>query len=169
MKIRSGFVSNSSSSSFIVISSNGDSSVLEEIRAKHGNCDEFVLDGSYGTYEFGWEWNTYSDFWSKLNFAYIQAKYCATGSGSVSPSETHPEWMEMLERVLKRSLNVKNIVWKIIVDQYNQYDQDVRGYIDHQSASHEGRNVDMFESEDALENFLFNKTSYIEGGNDNED
>jgi hypothetical protein len=40
-------------------------------------------------------------------------------------------------------------------------------YIDHQSASSEGECMEMFESEDALYNFLRFQESYIRGGNDN--
>lgn len=40
-------------------------------------------------------------------------------------------------------------------------------YIDHQSASIEGECMEMFESEDALYNFLRFDESYIRGGNDN--
>ena len=40
-------------------------------------------------------------------------------------------------------------------------------YIDHQSASSEGECMEMFESEDALYNFLRFQESYVRGGNDN--
>jgi hypothetical protein len=41
------------------------------------------------------------------------------------------------------------------------------GYIDHQSASYEGENMEMFEDEQTLHDFLFSNNSYIQTGNDN--
>jgi hypothetical protein len=59
MKNRKGFVSNSSSSSFIIISDS--------------NLDSFVSPVNLltGEYEFGWEQDTFSDVASKLNFCFL--------------------------------------------------------------------------------------------------
>ena len=41
-------------------------------------------------------------------------------------------------------------------------------YIDHQSSACEGECMEMFESEDALWNFLRFEESHVRGGNDND-
>ena len=160
MKHRSGFVSNSSSSSFIVIGSTVDDDVVEKLRHKYGERDVLAITPDLGCHEFGWENTKYSTFWDAVMFSFMQAEYV---------QEEHPEWMQMLNRVLKRELAVKHIVWGITTKWGNSAPKEtLRGYIDHQSASSEGTNTEMFKSEDALTNFLFSDDSYIQGGNDNE-
>lgn len=41
------------------------------------------------------------------------------------------------------------------------------GYIDHSSSACEDQNLEMFETEENLKNFLFNNSSYIQNDNDN--
>ncbi len=157
MKIRSGFVSNSSSSSFIIISGCCDQTELEFhkniVKANEG---KLVVDGTRGTCEFGWENDCYTDFYSKLNFAYLQYLYVR---------DEHPEWLGMLEDVLGDELGVMDIDWVLQTDKYNEPGY---AYIDHQSASIEDSNTEMFDSVNNLRAFLFSKDSYIQGGNDND-
>ena len=89
MKIRQGFVSNSSSSSFIVISK--------------GKCihpswygQDLVIFGDCGNSQFGWEFERWNDIESKINFCYIQAR-----------DVKREDWIEMLEKVLKRECSIK--------------------------------------------------------------
>ena len=144
MKIREGFVSNSSSSSFIVISHDYNEllpSIPEVLTFSHSlRC---------GTSEFGWEEYAHNDFYSKFNFCVIQASYIP---------EKFLEYWFMLENVM----NSIGVTIEYDVEVENTY-----AYIDHQSASYEGENMEMFESEENLKNFLFNKNSYIQTGNDN--
>ncbi len=159
MKTRNGFVSNSSSSSFIVIGSNIPDHVKErEIAALKNeiHCGGVLhIKPKLGTYEFGWDEETYDDLFSKIIFCYLQARYFV-GSDSEKPDS---EKMEMLERVLKAKAEVDAVHW---------FFEEDEGYIDHQSAAHEGQNLEMFESDEILSNFIFGGgASYIQGGNDN--
>jgi hypothetical protein len=71
MKIRNGFVSNSSSSSFLVISTNS-----EEYRPtfKYEGVDLNIPEDFGGNTEFGRENVNYTDFGSRLNFALMLAE-----------------------------------------------------------------------------------------------
>jgi len=147
MKIRSGFVSNSSSSSFIVISQEG----YQPFR-----LGSFVKipDHFYdSTYEFGWGPGRISDTESKINFAYLQCL-----------DVNNEEWLELLEEVLKEETGVEKIVWNFAK---SYEDRGIEGYIDHQSSAGEGKNTQIFESKETLRAFLFNNGSYIQLDNDN--
>lgn len=162
MKIRSGFVSNSSSSSFIVISHNDkdESYELRKIYESAG-MTTLVVDGKLGHTEFGWEREEYSDFGSKLIFAYLQSYYLIKYK-----DERGEKWLAMLEEVIKETLGVEEIEWNINTDYADG--KNTWAYIDHQSASYEGSNIEMFENKHSLKRFLFNTDSYIETGNDND-
>ena len=151
MKTRQGFVSNSSSSSFVIISNFGNL-----ISPKLPS--QLVVDGSHGETEFGWKFENYYDFWSKLNWAYMQASYMS------SPKKE--TWTDMIEEVIKRNTDVETIDWRITTS-YPPEEGKVDGYIDHQSCCYEGENTEIFDSINKLTNFLFNPNSHIEDGNDN--
>lgn len=141
MKTRHGFVSNSSSSSFIVI--NTDKSTHHP-----PNLPAYFSVGDQGQDEFGWQDEQYDSFESKLNFAFLQAKEAS--------KDGNDEWLEMLRVVLGEC-------------GATEIDEDMGewSHIDHQSAYCEGENCEMFESLEQLRNFLFNSSSYIQCGNDN--
>lgn len=159
MKIRSGFVSNSSSSSFIVISQSGKDET-QELHEKYSTTT-LVVDGNLGHTQFGWEFEEHAGFGSKLIFAYLQAYYLIENE-----DERGKTWLTMLEEVVKETLGVKKIEWDITT-RYN-YDEKKWAYIDHQSASIEGMNTEMFVDKKSLKLFLFNTYSYIRTGNDND-
>lgn len=148
MKIKTSFTTNSSSSSFVVIDNSG-----KNIFPKFGT--ELVVDNDFGETEFGWGPGECRYVGDRINFAYLQTLY---GSGS------HPEWLVMLENVIKNNTGVKEIDWRV-TDSYN--DAGIWGYIDHQSCASEGENIEIFESEEVLKNFLFGEGSYIVLDNDN--
>ena len=138
MKERIGFVSNSSSSSFIVIG-NGES---EGYFVKPEVSDGCIVFGKKGETEFGCGPERITDVFSRINFAHIQA-------------ENKPEWQEMIDDIIKNEIGCDTILWEL------------SGYIDHQSSACEGSNVEMFNSEDSLRRFLFCDDSFIQLDNDN--
>ena len=158
MKIRNGFVSNSSSTSFIVIGTVKNDDTIASLRKEWGNQEVLHVTPDLGRHHFGWERRTYTHFWDRVIFSWIQAKYVQS---------SYPDWMEMLNDVLKDKLNVKQISWELsVVGNTGNYKDQC--FIDHASASNEGRNTNMFENKQTLGMFLFSPSSYIQGGNVNE-
>ena len=149
MKIRNGFVSNSSSSSFVVTKSKG---CFEKKR----ELNKYII-GKNGETEFGWNRSPYYDSDSKINFSWLQANYI---------KDNCPEHMEMLMSVLEEWFNCKEIE-SIIENNWKTEEGKVYGYIDHQSASYEGENLEIFDSRKNLINFLFNNESFLVTDNDN--
>lgn len=149
--IRHGFVSNSSSTSYIII----DASIGHNIPQFK---DDLIVDASFGTTEFNWGPETIKDVGSRIIFSYFQ-------------SSENSGWRKMLEEVIKENTNVKNIVWKI-TNEYSEVDNLAwnkldYGYVDHQSSASEGQNIEIFESKEILKDFLFGKKSKIVLDNDN--
>ena len=144
MKIRNGFVSNSSSSSFIIIS-DGE---LIPFNTKGIIWNSF----GDGETEFGWQFDTYSDVDSKVNFAFLQALEI-----------NNEEWLKMIEEVIKEHTSASSVEHGFVYEG----DYITNGYIDHQSSSWEGVNIEMFKSKEKLKQFLFCDDSCIENSNDN--
>lgn len=147
MKKRLGFVSNSSSSSFIVIGGN--------VKIPQISLDNGILripQTFGGEIEFGWLVDDHTDIGSKINFAYMQAEYT-----------NNLYYKTMLDDVLKDNLEVDEIENNIS----NDWNDIFYGYIDHQSAGYEEKNLEMFESEESLKLFIFGSESLIHTDNDN--
>jgi len=181
MKIRRGLVSNSSSSSFVIIREGRfDRTSL----TYQGRSITLPLDGQT---EFGWEIRKYKDFESKVNFAAIQVLNLEDLKKRIpkfkerEEEQDNPYWQgmvkdwekwttiearEIFETTLREVLEVRKIQWDLTIDESKEEDK-AYGYIDHQSSAFEGQNLKIFESVLAMKNFLFSPESYIQGGNDN--
>lgn len=150
MKIRNGFVSNSSSSSFVVIQQSNDIIVPDIFE------DWIYIPTTFGgETKFEWQKNIYKDIGSKINFVMLQSMYLKD------------KYNDMIFKLIMDCYpNVKDIT-NAFTFNFDCFSRNY-GSIDHQSCSIEGKNIEMFESYDTLKRFIFGKESYIQTGNDNE-
>lgn len=175
MKIRTDFVSNSSSSSFIVnLSATHDiyNLNIQKLKITINNIEDSGYDYAengpikllpsedIGETEFGWQNTMYCSIGDKLNFCAIQCRERYPHVDNIVVEET--EWWKMLTDEIYSVIGTdSNIVFKFNYELYNSYN----AYIDHQSSACEGQNIEMFEQNNILDFLLSN--SYIQGGNDN--
>jgi hypothetical protein len=157
MKIRSGFVSNSSSSSFVVIGKQ------KLVFPKIISSSLDIPEDFGGNYQFGWENEEYDTFADRLNWAALCAIYKREADSDLS-------WLNMLIDVLREDLHLDTISINFNIDHYDEENENsVFGYIDHQSTPQENpENGAMFADKESLKKFLYAEDSVIIGGNDNE-
>ena len=188
MKIRSDYVSNSSSSSFIIIADAGEDQTYNIQRDFSSYSDEWTcyeIPCQNGKHQFGWEWEDTCTFEGKLNFVGIQLLYLFLEKIEKRDREYKRKFTgkdfdrlyDMVRKVCKEQFGfnvklngdaIKMRIWHDDKKGYYGYSMlNDNYYIDHQSASSEGQCMEMFDSEDALYNFLRFEESYIRGGNDN--
>ena len=184
MKIRNDYVSNSSSSSFIIISSNGTDEtkyISKQFMEYQGSWCAYEFPNDRYKYEFGWEKEITNDFGGKLNFVGIQLLELLSMKingvepwGDIDPNK-FDEYYDMVRDVCKEEfgfeckLNMDKLRTELCNgDDGYKIEVSVDGcYIDHQSCVTEGSCMEMFESKSAMIDFLRFKESYIDGGNDN--
>lgn len=194
MKIRHGFVSNSSSSSFLIINSMGENpqtlpeccidpdahfNYMKEVWADMPGQENMTyryvnltLPHPEGEMEFGWQWEKYNGVLDKLNYATI----LLLTTESVKDKWKIKEWIKKLcQKHLPDGMEGpgKKVILSIYYD-YNKVHWDspaeTTASIDHQSVPPENTDcLRIFDSMEILEDFLFSPNSKIYCGNDNED
>jgi len=127
----SAFETNSSSTHSISINEN--TKLFSNIRPDKDG--KIVLDGG----EFGWEWDSYSD-------PYTKANYCMLDNQGDEPS------LAMLREVIMEHTGATEVIFNF------------NGYIDHQSL---GTTDKAFASKETLKAFIFDENSILNTGNDN--
>ena len=140
MKVRKGFVSNSSSSSFIVVGHSSEDDALNR------------YDPNDGNYTFGWGPDTYHDITSRINWVMILA-------------ENDEAKKDMVKEVVKKhSKECSDDGFKAMHRLLNDEEWVDYAYIDHQSNCDE---LGLFEDAKLLERFIMDKESHIIEDNDN--
>ena len=186
MKTRIGFVSNSSSSSFLVIKS--DIFVIPHMPKQYKDKTTLLVPHTFGgETEFGRQRQNYGDFGSRLNFAYLialQLEKCR----ETDASKFHEDFLKdkrrmkifkrkgevkLLEKVLIDNIpGLKTIKWHLVENEYGLNDDrehnTVDGYIDHGSTWSENFDnyYDIFENEDSVFQWLFGAENYIANRSD---
>ena len=173
MKIRNDFVTNSSSSSYIVSFNKNivpDSFIEEGIKKVRKYIDDLNMDtyevGRIDETEFGWHWEIHKSFFSKINYLCIQI---IMNSGS-KDRDWGPEDLDgkvkkikkLLEEILQEELGLK-LNYEYATAAVQEWEMT----IDHQSSFCENGVDPIFLEKESLKRFLFSPYMYIVQGNDN--
>ena len=199
MKIRKGFVSNSSSSSFIVPDMGVTEALDYSSLRSFFNPNEFVWDYernlrkihtitlpiTEGHKYFGWACTRYTDFADKLNYLFLQIQSLHQDVRLKNELEFSLE--KALKSICEKAYNLKKLKYGefVVKVDYNYllpstsifesiYDSKNAYYIDHQSTwgEREPVIVKYFECNEPNADLIEKYLvgrSYIQGGNDNDD
>lgn len=138
INIRRQVFETNSSSTHSISIAGGTAGLLDTIVPKDG-----VIHLTGG--EFGWEWEKYNDALTKANYA---AQFAFND----------PQMTDMLIEVIKEHTGAKDVFITAGI-----------GHIDHQSAKSEGGKAQAaFDTPAQLKNWIFNPSSWLFTGNDNE-
>jgi len=156
VKYRHGFISNSSSSSYIII---GNSSYdrLDPLYNRNSNTFDPSLITKSDFIEFGWGPYTVQDVQARIVFTMIQVEAMIRnpyGYDEFKGWKT-PEG-QMLIEVIKEVSDLQ-LIWKL----------PSGAYIDHQSRADEDRNIEMFKDKETLKQWIYCNDSKIVLDNDN--
>jgi len=156
MKIRTGFVSNSSSQHSITFSSKF--FVNDLLKPTDLIDDKFKYIFKYKLVEddFGWDFNSYYEVETKLNYIMLELMYKYNDINKILQSDEYIK----LKNIIKKYCDIE-----FCLDDNINESIDCYGYIDHQSVGTIYDN-DIFENNN-LEHFLFDINSSIDTGNDN--
>ena len=169
MKIRNGFVSNSSSSSFTISDSSHGYIKLDVDKNKT------YMIGKNGEVEFGWGCSRIYDIDSRVSWAFLQAE-CLNERrlrNAIRPKFFSCKIVRILEydnpiKMLYNVLTEQSGIDDVEVLISDDWEIERFGYIDHQSCVYENSdNGKIFDSMESLRDFIFGSRSYIELDNDN--
>lgn len=187
MKKRLDYVSNSSSTSYIVIVNEGKES---QPRAWDLEESPLYVPNEHGHHQFGWEFVDYNLFDDKLNFAAIQLLILKVNWKNAvyymqldaDKCENHKVKFQnaykLLKDVCKKEFKIKiklndtliqeSVMTPVKGKTQKWYHLEYSYYIDHQSSAEEGENLEIFDSYEMLRDFLKYEQSMVVGGNDND-
>jgi hypothetical protein len=193
MKIRNGFISNSSSSSFVVFGPSQNYEIPQLLKTQKKQDTLKIPNTFGGETEFGRQRQNYYDFGSRLNWAVLQALYIKEiwddekngiprkyvdrvyeGENWEFVTKHHDD-LEILYKVLKENLGIETIINNFDkVDSFIDHsfdDPHVSCYIDHGSNWHDNKKnvIDIFgeePNEDSIFEWLFNSDNYIANRSD---
>lgn len=151
IQIRKGFFETNSSSTHSIAL--GDTDKMTICTSLRPDIDGTVhIEG----YEFGWEEETYWEAVYKASYAWLIVRDWSEPAHIFNPdSKSKEARLEMLINVIKKQTGCHRV-------EFEKED----GYIDHQSAESDECGW-LFDSEEVLHNFIFNRHSILETDNDN--